>query len=243
MVSAVSFAGFISVKLYGEKKGIKLTSFFGGLVNSDATVASISQKIKSAGSRAKKLVPSYVSSAILSNTSMLIRNLIIVFIAGGYLLLPKLTVYVSIMIFVSLLTIFAETFRKDKSKTHKTKLTTPFAIKPAIKFGVLFFVLYVIVNLANSYFGDTGLVFVTILGSLINSSAIVASIASSTASESITLSTGITMILVTCTISVAKKLFIAKVMGNKLFYKKMILPTAVTTVVGLILIAVSFLFF
>lgn len=239
MVSGVSFAGFLSVKVYGENKGIKLTGLFGGLANSEATVASLAQRFKAIGSKAHGSVKDFVASAMLSNTSALVRNLLIAFISGGFLILEGLWWPILVLVGVNLLGTLTESLKKQKIKKQKIDLKTPFAVKPAFKFGLFFLLVSLFVTISKMYLGEAGLLIVTIIASLVSSGAVVASISSSAAGGTLTADTAVIMILISCVVSNLNKLTISKVMGGDVFFKEMLKPILLSTAVGIILIILN----
>ncbi|MEF8834673.1 MAG: DUF4010 domain-containing protein, partial [Candidatus Thermoplasmatota archaeon] len=81
-VSSISFLSYVVMKVYGARRGLQISAFIGGLVSSAAATASVSEKSK----KITKGLNNSVISILISNTSMFIKDYIIIFIVAGYVL-------------------------------------------------------------------------------------------------------------------------------------------------------------
>ncbi|MCL7475707.1 MAG: MgtC/SapB family protein [ANME-2 cluster archaeon] len=209
MVSSISFISFLLMKKSGTERGIPLSGFIGGLVNSEATTGSLA-----ALSRKKEnLLETSYRGIVLSNVTMLIRNLIIAFIVdptGQVLLfmLPPQMVIIAVNI--------GMVVKKSKVKPEGNEsldIESPFALKPAFKFAFGFTLLILLSHYLNLWFGSTGVFFVA-LGGLVSSAAVTASVGALALGGSIPPSSAALVAVLACLVSTSNKILIVKWSGS-----------------------------
>lgn len=170
-VTSLSFLSFFIMKNMGASMGIQVSGLLGGLVNSEATTGALAAMAKKRGD----LTHSCSLGIILSNASMLIRNLAIALIVdpGGRFLM-----YMAPPQLVTALAAIAITTKSRNSQKQSETLTlqSPFTILPAIQFALGFTGLAIIAKFANEYAGTAGILTLA-LGGLISSAAVTASMA------------------------------------------------------------------
>ncbi len=173
LVSTISFISYIFLKKFGPHGGMPYSGFFGGFVSSEATTGALSSL-----SRVKEgLVNSLFVGILLANLAMLLSNLIIAFIVDTsgrttLMMLPPHLIMIAVSVYI---------IKKQRPTPTSLKgtidLESPFALKPAFKFGLIFMVLMVAADIANQVAGPAG-IYATALGGIISSSAVTASVAS-----------------------------------------------------------------
>lgn len=170
LISSIGFGNYILLKLYGAK-GITFTGFFGGLVNSTATAMELAQKAKeSAG------MEEYAFRGIMwAKVAAFLRNgLILALFAPSAL--PGGILPVGLMLVVALF--FAlRAARKSDEKPPELVLQSPFSLKSALNFGLLFAVITIIGSVAQSLLGVFGFYAVSFAGGMVSSSSTAASAA------------------------------------------------------------------
>jgi uncharacterized membrane protein (DUF4010 family) len=170
-VTSLGFLSFFVMKNMGASMGIQVSGLLGGLVNSEATTGALAAMAKKRGD----LTHSCSLGIILSNASMLIRNLAIALIVdpGGRFLM-----YMAPPQLVTALAAIAITTksRNSQKQSEPLRLQSPFTILPAIQFALGFTGLAIIAKFANEYAGTAGILTLA-LGGLISSAAVTASMA------------------------------------------------------------------
>jgi len=171
LISAIGFGNYILLRLYGSK-GINYTGFLGGLVNSTATVAELSQKARIDGAA----MDNSVFRAIMwARTASFLRNGIILAIFAPSAL-PAGIVPVGLMLAVSVV-LAIRGWRTQADAPPKIDLESPFSLKSALTFGWMFAVITVCGGLAGQILGDLGLYVVSFFGGLVSSSSTAATAA------------------------------------------------------------------
>ncbi len=172
-ISAISFIGYIFMKLIGANKGITLTGLLGGLASSTAVTISMAHKSKTSDTLAR----SFALAILIAWTVMFARILIIVTVINSRLV-SLLWIPVSVSILSGLIYCIY-LYRTQKTAPEKEPVTfvNPFELSPAIKFGLLFTLIMFISKAAQLYMGNTGLYIASFVTGLADADAIVLSVA------------------------------------------------------------------
>ena len=207
VVATISFISFITLKKMGTRYGLPLSGMLGGLVNSEATTGAIAGMTR----KRTELVRSGYVGIILSNASMLIRNLLIAFIVdpGGRVFLLMLPPQLIITSF----TVAAVIRSKNGIPVNETlKLESPFGLSSSIKFAFGFTALSIISKFANTWAGIAG-VYATALGGFISSAVVTASATALAASGLVPYSTAALTAILAGIISTGNKILLVKWSG------------------------------
>jgi uncharacterized membrane protein (DUF4010 family) len=170
LISLVNFAAFIGARYLKGKQEIELISFAGGLISSTATSASLADMYHT-----NKGFLKMISAGFLINAAaMLIRNFAIMGAVSTqtakYLILPGIF-GTAILLSAAYLKI---AHKRIKGKLH---VTSPFNALEAAKLGILIFVLYILLSLAQTVSVEFFLVSIFLSG-MMGSSAVMVSLAS-----------------------------------------------------------------
>lgn len=155
LIAGISYLGYFSIKIVGNRHGPVLTGALGGLVSSTAVTLDLS-----------KLSPHYpnmenvLAAGILTAcATMFARTLLLTSIMNPTVflaLLPALSVMSGFTyLFAFLLWRNARGFRASE----EVKLENPFQLGMAIKFGAFLVVIMLLSKLLKVYFGDMGTYF------------------------------------------------------------------------------------
>ncbi len=174
VISALSFVGYAAIKFLGHKRGLFLTGALGGMVSSTAVTVTLS-KI-AAG---KKELAVHVAGAIaVACTIMFLRVLVLVFIIHPSLaekaLLPFLGATVAGLGFTYYL--FKNSLPAELSLSD-TFAKNPLQLSEAIKFGILFGIVYGASSFVQARYGSTGVYVVSFFSGLTDVDAITLSLA------------------------------------------------------------------
>ncbi|TRZ87916.1 MAG: DUF4010 domain-containing protein [Methanosarcinales archaeon] len=237
VVSTISFISFITMKKFGPKYGLPISGLLGGIVNSEATTGAIAAMAKDRS----ELVESSFTGIIMSNASMLVRNLLIALIVdpGGRVFLLMAPPQIVITSFA------VSALIRSRNGTHVSemiKLESPFALSSAVKFGFGFAALSVFSTFANRYAGAAG-VYATALGGFVSSAVVTASVVSLAVSGHVSPNTAALTAVLAGIMSTGTKIFIVKWSGpnelaeliKKTFKKFISLGIAVIIIWGILI--------
>ncbi len=209
LVSIISFSSYISLKKFGTGVGISYSGLLGGFVNSEATTGALSSMSKNRSS----LVDATYTGILLTNTAMLIRNLVIALIvdpSGRFviLMLPPQLVLIIVSLFITL----------PKRKTfditdEQLKINSPFALGPAFKFGAGFTIILIIATIANNVAGPIG-IYAMALGGFVSSAAVTVSMTTLAVNGSISFSTAAQAAVLASIVSTSAKVVLVKMSGS-----------------------------
>lgn len=236
IVTLIGFVGFIALRRYGAEVGLPLTGVLGGLVNSQATVSALSIKAKAESA----LETFALQGILLANTGMLLRNIAIAAAIDLKVAHDMLIPISAMMIAAVILAFHSKTKQKEKKWEHPP-VESPFAIKPAVKFGVFFVLVSFIVKISQSY--GTGGVYVTsAIAGLVSSGAAVAGLANLAASGNLSPSVAGTAGILSIIASLMSKIFISKFSGTATLTMKVTEYIIATVTAGIALLILTTLF-
>ncbi|MFQ5974931.1 MAG: MgtC/SapB family protein [Candidatus Hydrothermarchaeales archaeon] len=234
VVSSIGFVGFLALRTAGIEKGLAVTGLLGALVNSVATASSLSIKVK----EDNRMLNPAVQGIILADVVMLLRNLAIVGVVSLAILRTMLIPQIA-MVIIGLAYFYFNSRNNEPEEESQLVLESPFAIYPAIKFGIMIGVVSVVVKLVQNL-GVGGIYFASIIGGLVSSSAVTASLVSLYSTGGLNLTTVAVGTIVASIGSVLGKMWICKASGTDDLYRSIIPPTVILTIVGSILLIFQF---
>lgn len=173
-VSGIGFSGYVLMKILGPSRGINLMGILGGLASSTATTISFS----SASREYPHMAHHYARAVVLASTVMFPRVLFLILV-----IYPPLALEVIIPFALMLTTgvIFIVATRKNKltetDAIHpEYKITNPLKLSTAIKFGLLFAFVLIVVEYAQTFLGSSGVYLTSFLTGLTDVDAITLSV-------------------------------------------------------------------
>ncbi len=159
-ISAIGFVNYVLVKKY-QGRGYAVTGFFGGLVNSTAVVAEMAKRAK----ERTDLLDIAVGSILLANAAMAVRNAVIV-----AAFVPEAALIIGAPLGAIAVTgVTIAVLRSDWRTTMEADLTSPFSLRNALTFGLLFLVVLLLSVFAERTFGAGGFVATAFLAGLVSS--------------------------------------------------------------------------
>lgn len=170
MVLAISFAGYIAMRVFGVRKGIALTGAFGGLVSSTSVTVAMSEETR----KFPKISNTAAFAIALASSTMFLRILAVDFLINTDVALQILTPMVLLAAVGYILSFFIFKNRKSEPKVN---LSSPLAFKSAIMFGIFFIVVFVASRLIQTYVGNGGILIFAFVAGLIEVDAINISLA------------------------------------------------------------------
>jgi uncharacterized membrane protein (DUF4010 family) len=174
LIAFLSFMGYLTMKIFGQRYGIFLTGAAGGFISSTAVTVSLSKLYSSH----KKYVFSYAGGIAIACTFMYLRVLLEIYVVNPSLInvvgIPYLTA------FITGLAISYYMFKK--SETGEIKLQedllpkNPLQLSEALKFGLLFGIIYGATSLVKEHYGAAGVYIVSIISGITDVDAITLSL-------------------------------------------------------------------
>ncbi|MBC9987495.1 MULTISPECIES: MgtC/SapB family protein [Haloferax] len=163
-VSAIGFVNYVIIRRYGER-GIAITGFFGGLVNSTAVIGEIAGRT----SRNPSIRPLAAAAILMADAAMALRNLSLVAV-----FVPELAVEVGVPLgLVALAGVGYALHSREWNVDLDVAFESPFSLESALRFGVFFLLVLLASAAAQEYFGATGFVVTSFLGGLVSSGSVV----------------------------------------------------------------------
>jgi uncharacterized membrane protein (DUF4010 family) len=168
-VAGLGMANYALVRAYGTR-GVAVTGFFGGLASSTPVVGSMLDF----ASQHPKRTKCAVSAVVLAIAAMALRNLLLAVLftdpAGGvfHIGAPLGAIVIG--------GIVLGLFDLEWGEDVEFELESPFSMRTALMFGVMFAVVTVAGTLAQTYFGATGLLVTTFISGFGSSAAAITSV-------------------------------------------------------------------
>jgi uncharacterized membrane protein (DUF4010 family) len=221
LIAGIGFAGYLAFRILGAGRGMTLTGLLGGVVSSTAVTLSLSGRAKEHPS----LAPACAAGVVLAWTVMFVRLLVVVGIVhqglAKVLAIPLLAAALAGGVGVLF---FYRRLRQASAGGEDIKLSNPFKLWSAVKFGALFAAVLVLSKLAVKAFGGAGLV---AMGAVAGSTDVdaVALSAARMVGDDLHLKTAALAILVACASNTIVKGAMAWVLGGAEFGKRL-LPLA-----------------
>jgi uncharacterized membrane protein (DUF4010 family) len=170
VVACIGFANYVLLRVYG-KGGVTLTAILGGLVNSTATAAELSNSLPKAG-----LLSQTVRAVLLTSVAMFLRNAVLLGIFGHSAVRFALLPLVSMMLVAAY---FA--FRRREVDVNPEELelhlASPVSLRKVLNFGLLFLAIQILGTLAVRWLGNSGVLLVSVIGGAVSSASTTAATA------------------------------------------------------------------
>ncbi len=174
VIASISFIGYVAVKLFGHKHGLFLTGAAGGLISSTAVTITLSKMFASQ----KRMVEAFGAGIAVACTFMFIRVLFETFLINPQLALKLTPAYVgatlSGLFFVYRL--YKRVQEPSIELQHKSLSTNPLQLSEAIKFGLLFGIIYGAVKVVEIKYGEIGVYVISFLSGISDVDAITLSL-------------------------------------------------------------------
>lgn len=208
LIAAVSFVGYIAVKLVGPSRGLVLAAALGGLVSSTVVTLTLARLARDNAARLGLLT----GSILLAGGVMMARVLVL----AGVINLPlALTLAVPLLSAAAFQGIAAwlligrdgsHVDDKPEGLVHKN----PFLLSEVLKFGAILGVVMLAAGIGKSMFGDGGLMVVAAISGLADVDALTLSVANMGPATA----AGIAAILLTLGVNSAAKAVYAGIAGG-----------------------------
>lgn len=232
LVSFVSFAGYVLIKIIGSSAGIGLTGLIGGLVSSTVTTLSFARRsIESPGAN------SLFAMAIILASSVMFPRLILEIAVVNPTLMKNIALPLGVMgvtgALMAGLLFYRYRSKKVTVETPKVEFNNPFSLKSAVSFGLVFALILMLTRLATHYLGDAWLPVVALVSGLTDADAIAFSLSSLQVSGLIHIDWASFNLVLGAISNTFMKLFLVLGLGDRNLFRKLLGPFVVIGLVGL----------
>lgn len=177
LISALSLVGYVATRCLGSTRGVAVTGLSGGLVSSTAVTLSMARESREPGHESMGSI--YASGILIAWIVMFFRVIFMVGVLNLDLLFP-LMLPVGIMLGVNVVFVVAYYVygqRAHPEAVNEVPLKNPFSLWSASKFGMLFAVVLLLVEITRKSATASGVVWIGVLAGLTDVDAISLSMA------------------------------------------------------------------
>jgi uncharacterized membrane protein (DUF4010 family) len=213
-VSAVSFGGFVAMRLFGQRRGLLLSGLIGALVSSTAVTMSMARRSREFPEHSRLAA----AATVLACAVMAWRMLFFAVAAGGALAREWLGVAIA----VSVVGVCASgwlVFRSALGALAAGRaLHNPFSLRQAIGFALFYALVLVAMPAARAWLGDSGTYVLAGISSLVDVDAVTIAFARATSAGG-ALAKAVTAVTIALIVNTLMKLVIAIHWGSASFGK------------------------
>jgi len=233
LIAGIGFVNYILWKIYGER-GIELTGFLGGLVNSSVATRELAQRAKEMPGQMTHVV---YRGILLAMAAMLIRNAVLLAIFAPSALRASALAF-SLMLGTSAILAFLSrrpsASAESESNPPLLNLQSPFSLKSALKFGLILVVIQIAGIFGQQMLGQLGMYITSLLGGLFSSSSAVAAAAALAARGTISNQVAGNCAVIASLTSVVINLPLIVGVGNRPLVWRIAWTVGLVTVVGVL---------
>ena len=152
LVTALSFVGFVAMRLLGERRGMQVTGAVGGVVSSTAVTLAMAER-----SRADEGLGRAAATAAVVASSIMPLRMAVLAGAVNAGILPRLLPVVGAMALAGLVAAWVLSRRRpDERSESGSGIRNPFSVVAALSFAAIYGVVLLMVRGAGEYLGSGG---------------------------------------------------------------------------------------
>jgi uncharacterized membrane protein (DUF4010 family) len=177
LISTLSFAGYLAIRVLGPQRGYLATGLFGGMVSSTATTAALARLAK----QDRKSVAPLAAGIALANGVSVLRMLAIVTAIHPALAMAAawpLGWFALVALGCALL---LWRFQTGRGRSKAMEINNPFGIGPALKLAAILATVQVLAAFLEDRYGQAGLKALAAVAGLVDADAISLTVARGTA--------------------------------------------------------------
>jgi uncharacterized membrane protein (DUF4010 family) len=210
LIAGISFIGYLSIKILGNKRGVYLTGIFGGLVSSTAVSITLSKLY----ALQQVHVKNFAGGMAIASTIMYIRVLMEVFVFNPTLARSLTLPYISATLVGAAFVLYLYKNETVHKVEHLAVKNNPLEISEALKLGLLFGIIFGSIGIFQMKFGNSGVYVISFLSGLTDVDAITLSL-SQLAKTKISGYTAMYGIMIATVVNSIVKLGIIFVLGGR----------------------------
>jgi len=213
LISAISYSGYILIRIYGGRRGLAISAILGGIVSTTAVTVSLAERSQQEGGSSRFCG----TSVVLANVVQAPRLLFLIWFVnenfGQYLVIP----FAAIMLAGLLVGGFGIFRSKCSPDPLAPTLKNPFSLMPILKITSFFVLVFFISKMAGAWFGKEGVYLASGLAGMGSVSAIALSLADMVKQNTLTLDHASIALLLALIANALVKWGIAWVKGSRSF--------------------------
>jgi uncharacterized membrane protein (DUF4010 family) len=228
LIAAASFAGYVAVRLAGERSGIAITGLAGGLVSSTAVTVTLARLVGPHADRARLLM----GGATLAGAVSMSRVLVIAGLLNWELLrwlLPSLGAAALAMLLHGAYAI--RDGEVEEASAKSLHLTNPFELTTVLKFGALLAAVLLAAEVLIMLLGSRGVLVLAALSGIADVDAITLSL-SRLANGAITPQLAAVGVLLAVLVNAVAKCVMAQMTGGRVAMFNLARPSALAVLAG-----------
>ncbi len=197
IIASIGFVNYILLKILGPR-GMEVTAFFGGLVNSRKIIVELGTRFQQLGAA---VLPSVTRGVMLAAAAMLLRNGLIVGLFAPAALV-RCALPMLLMLVAGAICWWRTRSTPVVEGAPPFLVESPFKLSSALKIGLIFLGLNVVGALAQRRFGSASFYFVSVAGGLLSSASSITSAATLIAHQEIPAQVGANGIIISSLTSI-----------------------------------------
>ncbi len=230
LIAGIGFANYVLLKIYGVR-GVELTGFLGGIVNSTVTVTELARRDREAGGM---LQGATFRGVLLATAAMIVRNAVLLLIIAPPALLAVALAFGLMALGGAGFVLVRRRPPPPTADVPPLPLQSPFSVTSALRFGLIFLALQIGGTLAQRALGSVGFFAVSLVGGLVSSASAVASAGSVAAHGAVSPAVaGIGAVLATIVSAAVNLPLAARVSKNRQLTLRLALPIAGMVLLGI----------
>ena len=152
LVTALSFVGFVAMRLLGERRGMAVTGAVGGIVSSTAVTMAMAERSRAVESLARPAA----AAAVVASSIMPLRMAVLAGAVNAGIL-PRLLPVVFVMALTGLVAAWLISRRRpDEVSESASQIKNPFSVVAALSFAAIYGFVLILVRSAGIYLGAGG---------------------------------------------------------------------------------------
>ncbi|MFM2166178.1 MAG: hypothetical protein RIS79_549 [Verrucomicrobiota bacterium] len=217
LIVGISLVAYLAGKFLGPGKGSALAGFFGGLISSTATTASLARRSRDAGACGLCLA----AIALIASAVVFLRVIVEVMATAPSHMEELLPPLFAMIAWFGLIAAAAHRLSEKQGGGHGEE-SPPSELKSAVLFGLLYAVVLLVVATAREHFGNFGLYAAAAISGLTDMDAITLSTSRLVSTGHLESGTAWRMILLGGLSNIAFKMVLAALLGARGFIKPIV---------------------
>lgn len=154
LIAAISFAGYVAIKVAGHERGVILTGIAAGLVSSTAVTMALAERAR----ERPEMTRLFTAGALVAGMTMLLRVLAVVALLNTELVWPLLApLLAAAAVTGAMALLLTRRQARDGGAAQPFDLANPFELPTVLKFGALLAAIMLATKLASGFAGGQGL--------------------------------------------------------------------------------------
>jgi len=174
IIASISFIGYVAIKVLGHKHGIFITGAAGGLISSTAVTITLAQMYRTQ----RRFLKNYAGGIAIACTFMYLRVLFEAMVINvelaAKLSIPYLLASISGLLYSYYL--YKHSQNADINLENEAISKNPLQLSEAIKFGLLFGIIYGAIAFVEQRYGEIGVYIVSFLSGITDVDAVTLSL-------------------------------------------------------------------